>query len=51
MNPLPMPFIKESHSDYDSDGKVDNFKFFINFKCKPETVRHVNVFATFDYNL
>jgi len=49
MNSLPMPTVKISNNDFNSDGKIDDFKFVINFKCKPETVRHINVYATFDY--
>ena len=49
MNPLSPPTIKVSQMDNDFNGKIDQFKFKIQFKSDPSKIRQINLLATFDY--
>ena len=41
MNPLSMPIIKFSQSDFDKNGKIDEFRLSLKFKGDPSKVRQV----------
>lgn len=51
MNEIGVPLIKYSSVDSDANELIDTMNIEIDFIAKPEEVRNIKVYATFDYSL
>ncbi len=51
MNEIGVPLIKYSSVDTEANGLTDTMHIQIDFISKPEEVRNIKVYATFDYSL
>lgn len=51
MNEIGVPLIKYSSVDSDANDLIDTMNIEIDFISKPEEVRNIKIYATFDYSL
>ena len=51
MNEIGVPLIKFSKTDAEANGLTDTMNIEVEFVSKPDEVRNIKLYATFDYSL